>query len=101
MPEGARGRIMGRKITIELPDWTDERHIFIMAGIEMVAYALYAEDVINIKEVRCNFCGECCRNLVTNVEPIGPDKSCINLEPAINGQAECGLGRLRPFECSV
>lgn len=90
-----------RTITIELPDWTDERHIFIMAGIEMAAYALYGEEVIHIKEDRCNFCGECCRNLKINIEPIGPDKSCIHLETPIQGMSECGLGRKRPFDCST
>ncbi len=89
------------KITIDIPEWAQKRHIYIMAGIEMLAYKLYGEDVVHIKTARCSRCGECCMNLgLGSEEPIGPDGNCIHLDK-VGGQYVCGLHIRRPFGCSV
>lgn len=88
------------KLTIDLPDWCDERHIYIMAGIEMAAYKLYGEDVVNIKTVRCAACGSCCRNLSRYLPDVAERGDCIHL--GTRGiDNECGLSEQRPFLCST
>jgi hypothetical protein len=90
------------KIELNLPDWVDERHIYIMAGIEMVAYKLYGEDVIHIKTRRCSNCGECCMHLTPSARlPIGSDGHCSYLEDVGGGLMECAMGVNRPFGCSI
>jgi len=51
------------KLTVDLPDWCDERNVYIMAGIELAGYKLYGRNEVMVKSVRCNMCGECCMNL--------------------------------------
>jgi hypothetical protein len=51
------------KIVIELPEWCDERDIRVMAGIELAAYKLQADNFFHVKKVCCNNCGDCCRGL--------------------------------------
>ena len=95
----------GVKIEIEIPDWCDERHIYILAGIEMVAYKLYGQTVWCIKETRCNMCGACCENL--RVQPLPFEDitdalttDCQYLE-LIGTEKACSLGMHRPVSCSV
>ena len=89
------------KLVIELPDWAEERHIYVMAGIEMLAYKLYGEDVINIKAIRCIQCGKCCMDLKVGMGlPIDEKGTCIHLEK-IGQVYECGLGVHRPYMCSI
>lgn len=93
---------MGQKITIELPEWAQERHIYILAGIEMVAFKLYGEDRLHIKTIRCCSCGDCCEGLPVNgTLPVGSDGNCSYLEKSVGGVRECSLGVYRPVGCSV
>ena len=90
------------RITLDLPDWAQERHIFIMAGIELLAYKLYGEEVIQVKKVRCNLCGACCMNLNKHCPlPINADGNCLYLAGELGGKRECTLGLERPYSCSI
>lgn len=48
------------KIELDLPEWTEERHIRIFAGLEEVARKLHGKP-LEIKVARCSQCGECCK----------------------------------------
>lgn len=88
------------KITLELPEWTEERHIRIFAGIEIVAYKLASENTFRIKKSRCNFCGKCCMDVKVDHmfgrDPITGDCQFLRQNGKIY---ECGLGIGRPFSC--
>ena len=91
-----------KKIELELPEWANERHIRIFAGIELIAYRKVNEDKFNVKCSRCNFCGKCCMNV--RVDHIfGRDEKTGNCRwLRKNGDTyECGLGMGRPFSCSA
>jgi hypothetical protein len=86
------------KLELELPDWCNERHIYVLAGIELVAFKQYGKDWTRIKTVRCNECGECCKDIKTM--PCGADGYCIYSEQ--QGEVRvCSLGVKRPFVCCV
>lgn len=90
------------KVELELPDWVDERHIFIVAGIEMVAYNLYGERKWYIKTGKCNMCGKCCNmpNGKYFPYPRTKDGDCVHLKKSVRGDyGECSLGTRRPWEC--
>lgn len=91
------------KIEIELPDWADERNIYVFAGIELVAVRTFQEDKFRIKDIRCNSCGVCCSVLdpKTHFFPV-IKKRCIHLEnePGTKDKWRCRLGIHRPFLCS-
>lgn len=53
------------KIELDLPDWVEERHIRIFAGIEEVAKKLQGQPW-QVKRERCDYCGRCCMNLPDN-----------------------------------
>ena len=89
------------RIEIDLPDWCDERHIYIMAGIEMVAYKLAHEDKLMVKSVRCAKCGRCCQNLSRRRNDVDQNGDCLELIPDGPGYFVCGKGVERPFGCSV
>lgn len=86
------------KIEIEIPDWAAERDIYVMAGVEQLAFIPFNKNKIWIKTERCNFCGKCCSNL-TPLAPFPQTKQkgvCDHLY--LN---ECSLGYMRPWSCSV
>ena len=87
------------KIEITLPDWCDERDIVVLAGIELAAYKLATQNNFNIKQVRCNFCGECCKGHKPNSLPfINWEGTCIHL--IADGEKQiCGLGEYRSYAC--
>ena len=70
------------KIEINLPEWVEEKHIYIMAGIELVAKK-YLGQLWEIKTSRCISCGKCCGD-------------CKHLK---NNQ--CSLALERPFRCCI
>ena len=90
------------KIELELPEWTDERNIYIMAGIELAAYKNRGGKWL-VKTERCNQCGKCCMNL--RLEHPFPviDGRCAHLEkePGKAPKYRCALGLQRPFGCCV
>jgi hypothetical protein len=89
------------KIEIEIPDWAAERHLFIFAGIELLAYKKYGDDFISVKKERCNFCGACCENLPQDIHvPIDEKGTCKNLVTYGNTK-ECKLGQERPWLCNI
>lgn len=94
---------MMKQLTINLPDWVEEEHrsIYVLAGIELVAYRVPGESW-KIKIGRCNMCGKCCMNLKKHVFPL-IDGKCVYLqkEPGNNPMWRCGLGIRRPFGCCV
>lgn len=88
------------RITVDLPDWCDERHIYIMAGVELVAYKWYGQDFVRVKKVRCTFCGDCCKGL-NDLWPYGVDDAgtCIHLqEESATGEFKCLLPAV-PSSC--
>jgi len=89
------------KITLDLPDWTDERNIRVFAGIEPVARRL-KDGHWEIKTARCSQCGACCSNLGSGHPFPTIDRQCIYLTPEPgkdNDKWLCGLGFSRPFGC--
>lgn len=86
------------QITFTLPEWAEDRHLYLMAGIEMVAYKLYGEDKVYTKKNRCSACGECCLKIQSGtLLRAKEDGSCSFLSDYM----ECLLGIFRPVGCSV
>jgi hypothetical protein len=82
---------------LQLPDWVDERHIRIFAGIEEVARKLHGKSW-QIKIGRCNLCGKCCMSVPDNWRKgIDPKTGwCKHLVFYAN-EYRCGIDR--PFFC--
>lgn len=91
------------KVTFDIPDWAQERDLYLFAGTEVVAVIPYGRGELWQKISRCDWCGRCCENLPVRVqEPISRDEhnTCTHLV-TIGGQKECDLGPRRPWSCSV
>ena len=87
------------RVELDLPDWVDERHIRIMAGIELVASKMSHEDFWRVKETRCNQCGICCMNLKPNhIYPIINGR-CVHLREIAGGKYECNYALYRSRAC--
>lgn len=85
------------RIELELPEWAEERHIRIFAGIEEVAKKLHGKSW-QIKVIRCDMCGKCCMDVPENWR-FGRDEEtgwCKNLIYYAN-EYRCGIDR--PFTC--
>ena len=87
------------QIAFDLPDWALDRHIYILAGVELLAYKPSGENRLLIKTHRCNWCGWCCTNVPRRAVPRKQDGSCENLVK-IGKTFECSLGIARPFHCN-
>lgn len=90
---------MSVKVVMELPDWTKERHLRILAGIEEVAKKLKGKPW-QVKDGRCNQCGVCCKNVPKNWR-MGIDREtgwCQYLKYYAN-EYRCNTDR--PFNCCV
>jgi hypothetical protein len=85
------------QLVIDIPEWAQERHIYVMAGMELLAYLPY-QGQVQVKTVRCNNCGWCCENPPKGAVPQGHDGACIYLE-TIGSAKECSLGLSRPWHC--
>ena len=84
------------KIELELPDWVDKTHIYILAGKELVAYR-YLEGGWQIKKIRCDKCGKCCRTWDDTQDfPQSVKGVCVYL---VDNQ--CSLGSSKPFGCCI
>jgi hypothetical protein len=88
------------KVELDLPDWVDERHIRIFAGIEMVAMKWSHENFWKVKDDRCNMCGKCCTGLKDD-DILCPvvDGECIYLSQGHNGERLCSIPLYRPRNC--
>lgn len=95
-------------LCFEIPEWALRRHIYIFAGREVIARKL-VDGPLEIKTVRCNFCGECCHDVSSNW-PFGRNEegACAKLkyEKIIHadGRVEEGYfcragGPIVPFTC--
>jgi|OpeIllAssembly_1097287.scaffolds.fasta_scaffold342647_1 hypothetical protein len=87
------------RIEIELPDWVDERHIYIMAGVELAAYKEAQETTWHVKTKRCVQCGRCCLNLPKGQYILDENGDCINLIFDGKDKRLCKLGAMRPLPC--
>jgi len=88
------------KIILNLPDWVKEKHLYVLAGIELVAYK-YKNEEWKVKTSRCNMCGECCKGFSDKKTfPPKENGTCIYLKKS-GDIYECGLGINRPFRCCV
>ena len=98
-----------RKIELVIPEWVkDGVPIYIFAGREVIARWRLGEQ-FEVKVVRCDFCGECCRN-VPEGWPFGreEDGTCSGLVGETirhaDGQVDSGYfcmakGDAVPFTC--
>ncbi|MHA2136289.1 MAG: hypothetical protein ACW99J_20710 [Candidatus Thorarchaeota archaeon] len=49
-----------KKVIFEIPEWAEERHLFLLAGQECIAMQYAGEDDIYIKTGQCVHCQQCC-----------------------------------------
>ena len=86
-------------MTITLPEWTDERHQYLFAGVELYAYKEGGSWFV--KTGRCNMCGKCCEKMTpTEHFPVDENGTCKFLVPDGENRV-CGLHLSRPFSCSI
>ena len=78
------------RITLDIPDWALERHLFFFAGMELFAWKPSGKGEIHAKTKRCVKCGWCCENL---------RPECAELKQ-IGQEKICQLAQRRPFLCS-
>lgn len=91
------------KITLDIPDWADERHIRILAGIELVAFKLAQEDHFKVKDVRCDWCGDCCTGFTQEKHffNVTDNGECEHLQKADRfGRRVCSVAINRPHACT-
>ena len=92
------------KIELEIPDWTETNHIYILAGQELVAYKYKGEEW-KIKKSRCNLCGKCCESFPKvrkdEREPKSINGRCVHLEDKNDGTKMCSLSIRRPYICLI
>lgn len=74
------------KIELDIPEWAQERHIYVFAGIELLGVKTPGGP-LKVKTGRCSMCGRCC-------------KSCEHLL-TIGQKRLCRLGSNRPFACGA
>ena len=89
------------KSKLNLPEWALGNNIYIMSGIELVAYKIWNESHWMVKTNRCNMCGKCCMNLSEGqMAPILQGR-CMYLLDQGDGRWICQLGPHRPVACSI
>jgi hypothetical protein len=87
------------RVEIDLPDWVDERHLRLFAGVELVAVKLVNESDFRVKDVRCNWCGKCCMNLGDRMNwPVDENGTCKHLRRVAEGW-ECSIYINAPRGC--
>ncbi len=96
------------KITIDLPEWTDERHVWVIAGQEPVYCRLrYVDKEGNVtykefkKKIRCNLCGKCCMNLRPDwIWGVDDKGTCLRLTKGNPGKFYCDIRKGgMPWDC--
>lgn len=86
-----------KKVTFLVPDWAEDKNLRLFAGIELCAQRLDGQKM-QVKTVRCNFCGECCFQMPETWHWPTVDGRCVNLKSR-ESQKLCRLGMGRPFSC--
>jgi len=78
------------KIEVDLPDWVEGKNIYIFGNLELIAKKIYLRSW-EVKESRCNHCGECCKNYhdLRGYLPTTPENGCSNLEQRKDGTWWC------------
>lgn len=93
---------------IDLPTWTDERRISIIAGQEPIAFRerVVAKDKTVtykwlVKTDRCNLCGKCCMNLrEDHIWGVDENGTCIRLVEGSPGEYYCDPNKGgMPWDC--
>jgi hypothetical protein len=87
-----------KKVTIPLPDWVDEKHLRVFAGIELVAIKEHGQEW-EIKDERCNYCGKCCMNMEPHTPFATVEGRCMYLKLESTDRYVCSLNADRPFGC--
>jgi len=89
-------------IEIEIPEWVKDNNIYIMAGMNLLAYR-YRGGLLMVKTQQCSMCGNCCMNLDEKHPFSDPQKACQYLEKEVGDNQHwlCGLGAMRPHGCAV
>ena len=108
------------QITIDIPDWAKERHIYVFAGDELLAIQeihtvhqdgehVLVRQPLRVKpdDGRCNGCGVCCndgtvipKNLLEEMKTRLADYKYSDSEPCPFLDSDgCILGSIKPFSC--
>jgi len=94
----------GRKRVIVIPEWAEERNLYIMAGIEKLTEYNRVADELTVKVIRCNRCGECCKidkgGIYDRYGYRGEDGYCKYLTRYPDGTTECTAACMKPFVCA-
>lgn len=90
------------KIEVEIPEWAKDCNIYVMAGMNLLAYR-YRGGPLMVKTGLCSMCGRCCKNIDSKHPFVTEDGSCRYLvkEVGDNDRWLCGLGVFRPHGCAV
>jgi hypothetical protein len=80
------------RVELDLPDWCRDSWLYLMKGIELVAYQFPGEPW-KVKTGRCSMCGKCC--------PPNPRKPRCEHLKKVGSVSPCSLGSERPWSCSV
>lgn len=87
------------KIEIDIPDWCKNENLYLLNKNELIAFKM-VDSGWQIKSVRCNKCGECCKHHPKEGAyfPIKGDGSCVHLVKDGNAFI-CELGMEKPLAC--
>lgn len=86
-------------LKIKIPKWAEKRHLRVMAGVDMLAYKLGHTNILRVKKVKCNQCGDCCRGLTKRwIYPTTDDGTCVYLAPDNPGTWKCTCEPV-PYHC--
>lgn len=86
-----------KQMILNLPDWAKNQQIMVLAGMELLVYYVPG-DKIQIKKVRCNFCGDCCLDYPDTPYGVDDEGKCNKLE--FDGDKWICLARFhKPYNC--
>lgn len=88
------------KIELELPDWVQEKVIYIFSSNQMVATKQPDGNWFVVTKP-CVNCGKCCSRYNEKPFQCNENGKCPYLEEYPDGTTHCKLGAYRPFGCSV
>ena len=93
---------MSDRIEIEIPEWAKDNNIYIMAGMNLLAYR-YRGGPLMVKTDLCSMCGKCCMELDNRHPFVTETGGCkyLTKEVGDNDRWLCGLHGFRPHGCAV